>query len=385
MFFKRLVLPVIFLYINLLNAQPPSIQQMEQARAEFNEGIRAGIEEDFIKAKEFFSKAIEINPIYAEAFLYRGLSSIEMGDHSNAIRDLTIAIELDPAFSDQAHYFRGVARYWRKEYHQALDDLSVAIHMNPDYVAFFQRGKVYMSLNNFQRALLDFETSIQLNPDFYEAYLYRGVTLHYLGEKEMADMSIEAGRSFLPDHNLVNLYQELISQTEAVAERIHSEHRSPRREINIADYFNRQDDVANSQQKTESQASADMSQHNESEPLHFMADNDIAKEIEPSDQTLGIEILQTGIYDFSLKGAKPAGFGVQVASYFNYENLENLANAYSEKYQTPVFIHISKVNGRKLFRLILGMFSERTEAERYRDELRKADFPDSFLVIFESL
>ncbi|MBW6478138.1 MAG: tetratricopeptide repeat protein [Bacteroidales bacterium] len=379
------LLSVFIFCLNFLNAQPPTALQMEQARVQFNEGIRAGLDEDFEKADDFFSKAIEINPIYAEAFLYRGLSCIETGDYYRAIRDLTIAIELDPAFSDQAHYFRGVARYWRGEYHQALDDLSVAIHMNPDYVAFFQRGKVYMSLENYPGALQDFEIALRLNPDFFEAYLYRGVTLHHMGEVEMAATNMDAGRDYFPDHKLVAHYQELISQTGAETEKISSEPQPPGREINIADFFNRPDDAEIYRQQNESEASADVNMTSETKPLPVITEVYSPNKPEPAKETVRIEALQTGTYDFSLKGVNPAGFGVQVASYYNHENLANLAKAYNEKYRAQVFIHVSQVNGRKLFRLILGMFSERSEAESYRDDLRKADFPDSFLILFENL
>ena len=368
------VLSAFVFFLNFyLQAQPPSIQQMEQARVEFNAGIRSGLEENFKEAEEFFSKAIEINPIYAEAFLYRGLSYIELGDYPNAIRDLTITIELDPAFSDQAHYFRGVARYWRGEYHRALDDLSVAIHMNPDYVAFFQRGKVYLSMENFPGALQDFEIALRLNPDFYEAYLYKGITLQYLGDVELAARNMETGKVYLPDHNLIEHYQELISQPDAVTEKISSEHQAPRREINIADYFNRPEDVGITQEDPEAKSS------------QVRTEDSSIMEPDPAYETRNIETLQSGTYDHLLTGIISAGFGVQVASYYNHENLESLAKAYNEKYQAAVFIHVSQVNGRKLFRLILGMFPQRSEAEIFRDELRKADFPDSFLVLFENL
>jgi len=379
------VFPVFLLCFNLLYAQPPTSQQMEQARAEFNEGIRAGLEEDFKKAEDFFSKAIEINPIYAEAFLYRGLSYIELGDYPNAIRDLTIAIELDPAFSDQAHYFRGVARYWRGEYLPSLDDLSMAIHMNPDYVAFFQRGKVHLTMENFHRALQDFEIALRLNPDFYEAYLYRGVTLHHLGDTELAAKNMETGKSYLPDHNLVEHYQELISRPDVITEKISSETQAPRREINIADYFNRTGDAQIPQEEPEKQSSPGYSELTQTKPLQVSLAEIIRPEAAPGNETVRVEYLQTGTYDHLLTRISSTGFGVQVASYYNHQNLESLAKAYNEKYHSPVFIHVSQVNGRKLFRLILGRFTERSEAETFRDQLRKTDFPDSFLILFENL
>ncbi len=382
----RLSLFSVFIFcLNFLSAQPPTSQQMEQARAEFNEGIRAGLNEDFKKAEEIFSRAIEINPIYAEAFLYRGLSYVELGEYSKALLDLTVTIELDPAFSDQAHYFRGVTRYRRGEYTQAIDDLSVAIYMNPDYVAFFQRGKVYLELKNFQRALQDFEIALRLNPDFYEAYLYRGVTLHHLGETEMALRNMETGKDYLPDHKLVEHYQKLISQPGAVIENTSSEPQSPRREINIADYFKRTDDAEITQEQLETQSSPDYPELTQSKPAQVSLAETLGPEKAPDNATVRVEDLQTGTYDHLLARISSTGFGVQVASYYNHQNLESLAKAYNEKYHTPVFIHVSQVNGRKLFRLILGMFPERSEAETLRDQLRKADFPDSFLVLFENL
>ncbi|MFW6352096.1 MAG: tetratricopeptide repeat protein [Bacteroidota bacterium] len=92
-------------------SQPPSVEEIDESRIHFNEGVKYGIDNDFENALESFQKAIDNNPLFAEAFLYKGLTEIELANHDQAVKDLTISIELDPYFSDQAHYFRGLARF----------------------------------------------------------------------------------------------------------------------------------------------------------------------------------------------------------------------------------------------------------------------------------
>ncbi len=80
-----------------------------------------------------------------------------------------------------------------------------------------------------------------------------------------------------------------------------------------------------------------------------------------------------------------SGLGVQVASYSTTSNLQSLSEAYADKYGKPVFINVSYVNGRKLYKLIIGRFDNRSDAEAFRDNLRKDDFPDSFLILFGNI
>ncbi len=355
---------------------------MEEARELFNEGIRHGLYDDFDSAFDYFSRAIEKNPIYAEAYLYRGLSRIELEEYSEAIRDLTIAIELDPAFSDQAHYFRGVARYEKSEYPEALDDLSVAIRINPDFVAYYQRGKVYMSLENYQRAVHDFDIALRLNPEFYEAWLYRGLAFYYLGDHNSAKRDIDYGRQYLAEHPVVKHYDEIVSVSDKSQTVFKKQQKSSGREIDIAGYFNKSENdssVSEKQQNETDQNDKEVNLYNNSERT------EINPETEATDPVTDPEQLGTGFYSHSLQDASPSGFGVQVASYSGSTNLTGLSLAYHEKFDVPVFIHVSKNNGRTLYRLILGEFPEREEAEEFRDELRNVDFPDSFLAIFANM
>lgn len=376
-----------FCWFSIVNAQPPDIHQMEEARELFNEGIRQGLYDDFDSAFDYFSRAIEKNPIYAEAYLYRGLSQIELEEYSEAIRDLTIAIELDPAFSDQAHYFRGVARYEKSEYPEALDDLSVAIRINPDYVAYYQRGKVYMSLENYQRAVHDFDIALRLNPEFYEAWLYRGLAFYYLGDHNSAKRDIDYGRQYLAEHPVIKHYDEIVSVSDKSQAVFTKQQKSSGREIDIAGYFNKSENDSTVSEKQQNETDNNETDQSDTEVnLSQQSERtEINPETEATDSVTDTEQLGTGFYSHSLQDASPSGFGVQVASYSGSTNLTGLSLAYHEKYDVPVFIHVSKNNGRKLYRLILGTFPEREKAEAFRDELRNGDFPDSFLAIFANM
>lgn len=380
-----MIIPVLFFFSNLFS-QPPSVEKLEKARLYFNEGVRFGINEQFEASLESFNKAIEYNPLFAEAFLYKGLAQIELGEYREAVRNLTITIELDPAFSDQAHYFRGVSRLYLDEFFEALDDLDLAIHLNPDYAAYFQRGRVHLKLENFEKSLLDFEIALRLNPDFFEARLYRAIVHYYKGNTDLALNEFETLRDKLPDNILLEQYILIAGDYDKESTQNQYD-QTEIREIRFADFYRRSDD---SLEKQKNQISDNLPaqfietekkdvSHLSEKPLYESMDSD-ALEI-----PLSFEGLNSGTYSHRLVPQNPTGLGVQVASYSNSRNLLNLAEAYHVKYQVPVFINVSQVNGRTLYKLILGSFSDRAEAEKFRDEMRKADFADSFLVIFENL
>lgn len=440
-------------------AQPPTLEKMEQARVHFGNGVRLGIEKEFQQAVAEFDKAIELNPLYAEAFLYKGIARIELGDFEKAIRDFTITIELDPAFSDQAHYFRGLARYYKDELVEAIDDFTVAIRMNPDYVAFYQRGKANLKLREFRRSINDFEIAIRLNPDFYEAYLYRGINLYFLEEYEYAIEDLEIAKRRLPNNPdafyysglartaIQNSYvaiedlnraieldpayapayearaaarantgdRELAHRDRALAAQQQqaqtNQATAPRpttaqpqntaqeiapvqdiaprtsTEINFAELFS-----AGRSQQTQPEEDTETEPQPTFAPIAVVAGASTPAasarqetSAAPAGGTVSLTRLSSGTYSTQLDQVRPAGFGVQVASYSNTDNLLSLANAYKEKYNQPVFINISATNGRTLYKLIVGSFAARGQAENFRDELRRGDFPDSFLVVFDNL
>ena len=103
-----------------------------------------------------YSKAIEINPRYANAYFNRGRACEAKGDHVCAIADFTKAIEITPLNAD-AYYNRGLAHRANGEIGYAIADYTKAIEINP------RRAAAYNSRSNA------FEATGDLVPNFTEA------------------------------------------------------------------------------------------------------------------------------------------------------------------------------------------------------------------------
>ena len=122
------------------------------------------------------------NPINAVAWFKRGKAyldqRIDTRDLGLAITDLTKAIEIDPKYAD-AYQVRGVAFRRNGDFPRAIADQSKAIEINPGFaVAYGARGYAYQ-----QRATAiaraDYDKAIELDPAIVLAYFDRAF-LHAL-------------------------------------------------------------------------------------------------------------------------------------------------------------------------------------------------------------
>lgn len=97
-----------------------------------------------------------------------------------------------------------------------------------------------------------------------------------------------------------------------------------------------------------------------------------------------VEVDEKEFYDFEVERNKPAGFGVQIATYQELVNLMRLTDNLKKSYQKKVTVQVKVLNGIKYYGLILGEFSTRSKADSFRAQV-KAKFPDAFIVEFDRL
>lgn len=81
---------------------------------------------DYRGAIEEYSKAIQLNPKYTNAYYNRGITYSYLEDNYYAINDLNMVIKLDPNISN-AYKKRGYLKYENDDYEGAFEDLNELI------------------------------------------------------------------------------------------------------------------------------------------------------------------------------------------------------------------------------------------------------------------
>ncbi len=153
-----------------------------------------------------FSKAIELDPAYLQAYWGRGISRWIIGDKTGHLADYSQAVELDPT-NAKTYFMRGLAHYRLGKTKEAIADYDRAIEISPGYLdAYCERGLAYRSgkkaIDDFDFVLAkkpdDAKTALELNPEwdayfsgglvnyFAEAHLGRGLAYHLDGDEQNA-------------------------------------------------------------------------------------------------------------------------------------------------------------------------------------------------------
>jgi len=147
--------------------------------------------DDYPKAVEFFSKAIEVTPTLAYSYYERALINERVYKKMNeAIPDFEKVLQYDPN-SHIGWYAKGNIELNKKEYDKSLEGFTKAIALYSDYAdAYVNRGGVYLEgKGELDKAVADFTEAIRLNPRLFEAYANRSGAYLHKGEfdKVIAD------------------------------------------------------------------------------------------------------------------------------------------------------------------------------------------------------
>ena len=173
-------------------------QRIDQnARAEFSQGLAyqnsvsetSSFEErkeKHEKATMHYTRALEFEPDYVDAYNARGAIFSMWGKIDSALRDFSTVVRLKPDYF-VAYLNRGVVHRNDGRYEQALKDFGKVIELQPSiYAGYANRGEVYRLKGDFDRAIADYNRAIQLKPDYAEAYNDRGIIYINKGEVDRA-------------------------------------------------------------------------------------------------------------------------------------------------------------------------------------------------------
>lgn len=127
----------------------------------------------------YYTKAIEINPLFAEAYSERGNAYGNLKQYQEAIADFTKAIEINPKFWE-AYYLLGFIYHyyqWSSENIQKCIELyTKSIELRPDFArAYKARAYIYFETGKYQEALADYDRAIELGIKTVETYRFRAL------------------------------------------------------------------------------------------------------------------------------------------------------------------------------------------------------------------
>jgi tetratricopeptide (TPR) repeat protein len=140
------------------------------------------LENEYGKAVDCHTKAIELKPNNAEYYYNRGLNYNWLKEYEKAIADISKAIELKPN-NAKYYYNRGINYNWLREFENAITDISKAIELKPDIADYYYyRGINYSWLNEHEKAIADMSKAAELAPDNADYYLRLARILCYTGD-----------------------------------------------------------------------------------------------------------------------------------------------------------------------------------------------------------
>ncbi|MEE3716998.1 tetratricopeptide repeat protein [Tumidithrix elongata RA019] len=98
------------------------------AQEHYNQGIAKAAAGDYLGAVHAFSRALQANPEWVEAYYRRGLALFDLGDRQGAIADYNQALTLQPKFLD-AYLGRSMARLAIQDLEGAIADVNQIIQL----------------------------------------------------------------------------------------------------------------------------------------------------------------------------------------------------------------------------------------------------------------
>jgi tetratricopeptide (TPR) repeat protein len=204
----------------------------------YNRGVAvAAANKDHQAAEQDFTKTIELDSSYIEAYIKRASEKVFRSDFASALNDLAKAQQLDPTNvsiyytkakvltsamkfkeavplytkaismdSSSAEMFndRAYVKYRLGDFPSALQDCNKAIQLFPQFLnAYYNKGMIYMELGKPKVAIATFDTTLALADNFYFGYFYRGMAKKKVNDMEGAchdwEQSVRLGFSMAQD------------------------------------------------------------------------------------------------------------------------------------------------------------------------------------------
>jgi len=86
-----------------------------------------------------------------------------------------------------------------------------------------------------------------------------------------------------------------------------------------------------------------------------------------------------GLFEFSVIRKASTGYGVQVGVYASYDNVLKEAAKFQEQFDAKVLVHIDNLNGKTVYRVLLGDYAKISRATKLKNEVVAAGIKQAFV------
>jgi tetratricopeptide (TPR) repeat protein len=147
----------------------------------FERGMEKDLNSKYEEAIINFTKAIEIDNEYIEAYRARASARIWINDYEGVVNDYTKIIEFNFEDSD-VYESRGRAKSSLKDYKGAIEDFNKAIELDKESKVYSSRGRMKKNLLDFDGALLDYNIAVEKYPEDDSCIFGRGELKYEIGD-----------------------------------------------------------------------------------------------------------------------------------------------------------------------------------------------------------
>ena len=180
---------------------PGSDRQLEEA---MKLGYEAIASRDFMKALDFFDRAIMLREDYDVPWRLKGNTLDEMGYHEQALECYKHALELYPE-SDETWFSLGSCLFSLGRYAEEIVCYERALQYNPVMQkALVNKGSTLHRLGRYKEALEAYDRVLKINYRLEKVHNNRGATLHAMGQLNEALASYS--RAIELKHNYVEAW-----------------------------------------------------------------------------------------------------------------------------------------------------------------------------------
>lgn len=197
-------------------------QKNKRAAAErlYSQGLGVLSRDDYVRAANYFEKAVEIDPAYAEAWYQAGFSYGMLGKHEESLKASKQAARLRPEWTETFVNI-GASSYALGKFEDAVNAYRQAAKLdggNPD--TQYALGLSFSKLGRTEEEILAYKRAVTIKPDFSNAYEKLGAA--YLKQKRYAEAIpvFESLKTYKPDAKTYNYLGESYFESGKIEESI---------------------------------------------------------------------------------------------------------------------------------------------------------------------